>query len=94
METAYLPVFSNLPHPKPEELMQQLRDGQKFYAEAGVTTAQEGSTHKADVGLLIDAAKQNNLFIDVVSYPFILEAQSILKDYPFACQVGTFGIGL
>ena len=84
METAYLPVFSNLPHPKPEELMQQLRDGQKFYAEAGVTTAQEGSTHKADVGRLIDAAKQNNLFIDVVSYPFILEAQSILKDYPFA----------
>jgi predicted amidohydrolase YtcJ len=84
METAYLPVFSNLPHPKPEELMQQLRDGQKFYAEAGVTTAQEGSTHKSDVGLLIDAAKQNNLLIDVVSYPFILEAQTILKDYPFA----------
>jgi len=90
METAYLPVFSNLPHPKPEELLQQIRDGQKFYAAAGVTTAQEGSTHKADVELLINAAKQKELFIDVVSFPFILEAHDILKAFPYS-QYQTYG---
>jgi predicted amidohydrolase YtcJ len=84
MEQAYLPVYSNLPKPKPDELMQQLRDGQKFYAEAGVTTAQEGSTHQADIALLTNAAKQNDLMIDVVAYPFILEARSFLNQYPFS----------
>lgn len=52
MEQAYLPIYSNLPEPKPDDLLRQLKDGQMMYAAAGITTAQEGSTHKADLDLL------------------------------------------
>ncbi len=84
METAFLPVFSNLPKPTPEQQLQQLKDGQMIYAAAGVTTAQEGATHKADVDILANGAKQNALFIDVVPYPFILDLPAVLKDHPFS----------
>ncbi|HMS66363.1 MAG TPA: amidohydrolase [Ignavibacteria bacterium] len=84
METAFIPVFSNLPKPTPEQQMQGLKDGQMIYAEAGVTTAQEGATHKSDLDILINGAKQNAMFIDVVSYPFILDLDNILKDHPFS----------
>jgi predicted amidohydrolase YtcJ len=89
METAYLPVYSNLPLPKPGQLLQQLKDGQMMYAEAGITTAQEGSTHKVDLDLLENAAKENELFIDVVSYPFILDVRNVLKEYSFS-QFGSY----
>ena len=84
METAFLPVFSNLPKPTPEQQLQQLKDGQMIYAAAGVTTAQEGATHKADLDILVNGAKQNVLFIDVVPYPFILDLPAVLKDHPFS----------
>lgn len=81
METAFLPIFSNLPKPSEDELMQQLRDGQMIYAEAGVTTAQEGASHLHDVKIIQNGADAGALFIDVVSYPFITEFDSIFKMY-------------
>ncbi len=84
METAFLPVFSSLPKPTPEQQLQQLKDGQMIYAAAGVTTAQEGATHKADLDILENGAKHNALFIDVVAYPFILDLRSILTGHPFS----------
>lgn len=83
METAFLPVFANLPKPTPEQQLQQLKDGQMIYATAGVTTAQEGATHKTDLDILANGAKQNALFIDVIAYPFILDLPAVLKDHPF-----------
>jgi predicted amidohydrolase YtcJ len=81
METAFLPIFSNLPKPSEEELMQQLKDGQMIYAEAGVTTAQEGASHLGDIEIIQKGADKNALFIDVVSYPFITEFDTIFKLY-------------
>jgi len=81
METAFLPIFSNLPKPTEEELMQQLKDGQMIYAEAGVTTAQDGASHIGDVEIFQKGADENALFIDVVSYPFITEFDTIFKLY-------------
>jgi predicted amidohydrolase YtcJ len=81
METAFLPIFSNLPKPSEDELMQQLKDGQMIYAEAGVTTAQEGASHLHDVKIIQKGADTGALFIDVVSYPFITEFDSIFKMY-------------
>ena len=83
METAFLPVFANLPKPTPEQQMKQLKEGQMIFAEAGVTTAQEGATHTPDLKILMDGAKKNALFIDVISYPFILEVPQITKEHPF-----------
>jgi predicted amidohydrolase YtcJ len=81
METAFLPIFSQLPKPSEEELLQQIKDGQMMYAAAGVTTAQEGASHLGDVEILQKGADQNALFIDVVSYPFITEFDTIFKLY-------------
>ncbi len=84
METAFLPVFAALPKPTPEQQLKQLKDGQMIYAEAGVTTAQEGATHFADLEIIENGAKQDALFIDVVAYPFILELNQVLKKHPFS----------
>lgn len=81
METAFLPIFSQLPKPNEEELLKQVKDGQMIYAAAGVTTAQEGASHYGDVEILQKAADNNSLFIDVVSYPFITEFDIIFKTY-------------
>lgn len=81
METAFLPVFANLPKPTEAEVMQQLKDAQLIYAAAGITTAQEGASHLADVNILRKGADNNALFIDVVSYPFITEFDTIMKLY-------------
>ncbi|MGB3077311.1 MAG: amidohydrolase [Chitinophagales bacterium] len=84
METAFLPVFANLPKPTAEQQLQGLKDGQMIYASAGVTTAQEGATHKADLDILVNGATQNALYIDVISYPFILDVRNVLADHPFS----------
>ncbi|MES2707627.1 MAG: amidohydrolase [Verrucomicrobiota bacterium] len=82
METAFLPIFAQLPKPGPEESMAALEKGQKIYAAAGITTAQEGATHLADLRILQKGAAAGKLFIDVVAYPFITETDAILKINP------------
>ena len=81
METAYQPVFSQLPKPTPEQLKAQVKAGQMIYAEAGVTTAQEGASHWGDVKIMQNAADNGEFFIDVVSYPFITEFDSAMTRY-------------
>jgi predicted amidohydrolase YtcJ len=82
MESAWIPVFLNLPKPSEDEQLKQFRDGQMIYAAAGITSAQEGSTPAHDVELLVKAAKQGLLFIDVAAYPFIVEAKEVFKSHP------------
>jgi predicted amidohydrolase YtcJ len=82
METAFLPIFSNLPKPGEAEMLDRFQAGQEIYAGAGITTAQEGATHAKDLELLQKAAAQQRLFIDVVALPFITEAKEILKNNP------------
>ena len=81
METAFLPVFAQFPKPTAKQVLQQLKDGQMIYAAAGVTTAQEGASHLGDVQILQTGADSNAFFIDVVSYPFITEFDTIFKLY-------------
>ena len=81
METAFLPVFAQFPKPTAKQVIQQLKDGQMIYAAAGVTTAQEGASHLGDVQILQTGADSNAFFIDVVSYPFITEFDTIFKLY-------------
>jgi predicted amidohydrolase YtcJ len=87
METAFLPIFSNLPKPSEAEMLDRLQAGQEIYAAAGITTAQEGATHAKDLELLQKGAAQKRLFIDVVALPFISAAKEIVKNNPPA----TFG---
>lgn len=82
METAFLPIFASLPKPSPEQIMQALMDGQKIYAAAGVTTAQEGATHLSDIQILQQGAREKKLFIDVVAFPFITEFKLVMRSNP------------
>ncbi len=88
METAWLPIFASLPKPTPEQEVEWSKAGQMLYAAAGVTTAQEGATHASDVALMQRAAAGGATIIDVVSYPFILDLDAVLKDNP----ASTFGV--
>ncbi len=87
METAWLPIFGSLPKPTPEQEVEWSRAGQMLYAAAGITTAQEGATHAADIAIMQRAAAGGATIIDVIAYPFILDLDAILKDNP----PGTFG---
>ena len=82
METAFLPIFGQLPKPSPDEQMAALVEGQKIFAAAGVTTAQEGATHIPDLQILQRGAKEGKLFIDVIAYPFITEFEHVLRTNP------------
>jgi predicted amidohydrolase YtcJ len=78
METAYMDIFHNMP--KPKDLAKAIQDGQLIYAAAGVTTAQEGATTFHDLELLQAAAANEQLYIDVVSYPFITEFDQVMAE--------------
>lgn len=52
METAFLPIMEQLPQPTKEQEVAWSRAGQMLYAENGITTAQEGATHIADLEVM------------------------------------------
>lgn len=82
METAFLPIFAQLPKPSPEEELEALVGGQKIYAAAGVTTAHEGATHFDQLQTLQRGAKAGKLFIDVIAFPFITDIKPTLRANP------------
>ncbi|WP_409416720.1 amidohydrolase [Flavobacterium sp. PS2] len=82
MEMSYLPIFAAMPKPSIETQLSQLKEGQMFYAAAGITTAQEGATHMGEVTMLDRGAKEGKLFIDVISYPLFTEMDTLFKAYP------------
>lgn len=82
METAYLPMFAKMPGPTPETEVEAARKGQMIYAAAGITTAQEGATHAPQIEQLQRIAKAGGLFIDVVTYPFMTDLETVWKTSP------------
>ncbi len=85
METAFLPVFSNLPQPGEAEMLDLLKPGQMMYAENGFTLANEGFTHTKDIRLLQKAAAEKRLFIDIVALPGFSEMDQWMNkpEFPF-----------
>jgi hypothetical protein len=84
METAYLPIFSQLPKPSPADLLVRLEQGQQIYAAAGITTAHEGASHLSDIAILKQGAQQQKLYLDVVAFPFITDFEQILRTHKAA----------
>jgi predicted amidohydrolase YtcJ len=81
METAFMPVFANMPQPSEEELLNTLDEAQQIYARVGVTTCQEGATHVKDLAFLRKSAEQGRLYLDVVAVPFFVEVPAMVKEY-------------
>ena len=82
METAYLPILSQLPKPNAEQELARSRAGQMLYAAAGFTTAHEGATHAADLELMQRVSAANANIIDIVAYPFVTDFDAILAKNP------------
>lgn len=81
METAFLPIFANMPQPSEQELLDTLQEAQQIYAKAGVTTCSEGATHAKDLKFLRKGAAKGKLYLDIVSLPLILEVPALLREY-------------
>ncbi|MCS5693419.1 amidohydrolase family protein [Cyanobium sp. FGCU-6] len=81
METAFLPIFTAMPQPGEQELLERFDDAQRIYARVGVTTMQEGATSAHDLGLIRKAAEQGRLWLDLVSMPLVLEVPKLVKEY-------------
>ena len=84
METAYLPIFSSLPQPTPEQEVAWSHAGQLLYAASGITTAQEGATHATELALIQRVAATGTNLIDIVAYPFFTDFDKILAKNPVA----------
>jgi predicted amidohydrolase YtcJ len=81
-ETAFLPIFAQVPSPDDDELLRLLTTGQEFYLREGITTAQEGATMKHQLDLLRVAAGRGLLKLDVIALPFITELDAIFAGQP------------
>ncbi|MBL8273780.1 MAG: amidohydrolase family protein, partial [Xanthomonadales bacterium] len=76
--------FEQAPPLTPEQEIAGTRAAHRMYAEAGITTAQEGATHLAQLETIKRAADAGANLIDVVAYPFISELDKILVAFPVA----------
>jgi predicted amidohydrolase YtcJ len=90
METAWIPLHEQLPASSQDQEPGQIKYAQDLYAAAGVTTAQDGATMAPQVEVLQRAADRGELFIDVISYPFIGDLEKVLKVHP-ANSFGSYG---
>jgi predicted amidohydrolase YtcJ len=64
METAFMPIFAQVPQPSEDEMLDLLKPAQQIYASKGVTTAQEGATHAEELEFLRKAGATGRLYID------------------------------
>ena len=84
METAYLPVFGQLPKPDASAQVALSTATQRIYAANGYTTAHDGATHADELQMMQRAADSGANIIDIIAYPFITELDPILRDNPIA----------
>jgi hypothetical protein len=82
MEMAWMPIFSSLPKPTLEQEVEFARAGQMMYAEAGITTAQEGATHDGEFDAMQRAAAKGGYLIDVIAFPFVTDFDKVLAKNP------------
>jgi len=80
METAFIPLFVQMPKPSQEALLERFAAAQALYTCKGITTIQEGATTAADLTMLQRGASEGRLLVDVVSLPLVLEVPKILSE--------------
>ena len=62
-------VLKKLPMPTPEKAMEMMEEGMQFYAQAGITTAQDCASGKGSLKLLEAMEQQGKLLIDIIAWP-------------------------
>ena len=79
-ENAMAAMVAKVRPPAPDRALEMIKVGAQKYAEAGITTAQDGAAVPAMVALLKAAAQKGLLPIDVVTYAFYKGAKPSLAD--------------
>lgn len=92
METAYLPVFANLPKASAAEQLTLMDAAQQMYASQGYTHAQEGFSHLADADFLMKAAAQKRVYLDIASLLSFTELDTWLNNAKY--PLGTYQDGV
>ena len=98
-ETAIYSLFSAAPAPDLDTALALLERAQTVYARHGLTTAQDGATDLASLGLLQQAAAKHRLFLDVITYPRGTEVRGALENdrdlekYDFGDYNGRLKVG-
>ena len=82
METAFLPVLEQAEPMTAQQEIEWSKAGQMLYAEAGITTAQEGATHLPQFQTMTRASAAGANIIDVVAYPFITDVDKVAAELP------------
>jgi len=83
-------VYGILPllKPKgPDQIREEFTEIQRYFASTGITTAQDGATLPRSLVMLQQAAKRDELLIDVVSYPKWSFYEDVFTD---ALEVGRY----
>lgn len=62
-------VLKKLPMPTPERAMEMITEGMRFYAKAGITTAQDCASGKGTLKLMEAMEQQGKLPIDIIAWP-------------------------
>lgn len=68
-ENAMFLVLNKVPMPTPEQAMEMIEEGLRFYAAAGITTAQDCATFKGTWHLLANMEQKGRLPINVITWP-------------------------
>lgn len=68
-ENAKLLVMGHLPKPTPKEAMTLIENGLRYYAEAGITTAQDCMTSQGTLHLFQAMEAEGRLPIDLICWP-------------------------
>lgn len=82
METAFLPVVESAEMMTAQQEIDWTRAGQMLYAEAGITTAQEGASHLSQIQTIKRASDAGANIIDVIAFPFITDVDKVLAEIP------------
>ncbi len=89
METAFLPIIEKTEPMTAQQEIEWTRAGQMLYAEAGITTAQDGATHLPQIQTMKRASDAGANLIDVIAYPFITDVDNVVAEIPVS-QWGTY----
>ena len=89
-EIAMTLVLKKLPLPTPEKAMAMLEEGMRFYAQAGITTAQDCASGKGTLKLLETMEKEGRLPIDIIAWPIYKGVDDAIFD-AIVADHGTIG---
>jgi predicted amidohydrolase YtcJ len=76
---AFFLVYGHVPQPTLEQSLDGVNEGARMYAQAGVTTAQDGSADKATIDILQEAIRRDMMPIRINVYPNADVTESIIN---------------